>query len=75
MIAYYSVASTSDAVFVIGGRNRKLFPKDEIFKFDDNGWSLYGNLHALRFSFGSITSGSLTMVIGGESFDDSYKIS
>ena len=38
---------------------------DVIAKFENNNWSLYGNLQKPRDSHGSITSGTQTIVFGG----------
>ena len=71
-IFYYSVASTSDAAFVIGGRGPGTsdFDVDVIAKFENDKWSPndsqpYGNLRKRRNGHGSITYGTQTMVIGG----------
>ena len=42
---------------------------DIIAKFNDNTWSLYGNLRKARSGHKSITTGGYTMVIGGHSND------
>ena len=69
-IFYYSVASTTQAAFVIGGFDGS--PNtDVIAKFENNNWSLYGNLQKPRDSHGSITSGTQTIVIGGGTNDGS----
>ena len=44
---------------------------DVIAKFENNKWSLYGNLQKGRLGHGSITSGTQTIVIGGETNDGS----
>ena len=72
-IAQYSVASTTDAAFVIGGYggydgSSRL---DVIAQFKENAWSLYGNLQKRRDLHGSITSGDETMIIGGYTTDGS----
>ena len=38
---------------------------DVIAKFENNNWSLYGNLQKARSGHGSITYGTQTIVIGG----------
>ena len=63
-ISSYSVASTNDAAFVIGGYTGSS-TLDVIAQFKDNAWSLYGNLQKPRSSQASITSGDMTMIIGG----------
>ena len=65
-ISRYSTASTKEAAFVIGGRDL-----DVIAQFQNNQWSRYGNLQKRRSLHGSITSGSLTMIIGGYTNDGS----
>ena len=62
-IYLYSVASTNDAAFVIGGVTGSY--SDVIAQFKDNAWSLYGNLQKPRNNHASITSGDMTMIIGG----------
>ena len=64
-IAYYSISSTLEAAFVIGGRDLDDSYLDVIAQFQNNQWSRYGNLQKRRSLHGSITSGSLTMIIGG----------
>ena len=44
---------------------------DVIAKFENNNWSLYGNLQKARRGHGSITYGSHTIVIGGYTQDGS----
>ena len=68
-ISHYSVASTNEAAFVIGGWAGSY--SDVIAQFKDNAWSLYGNLQKRRRLHGSITSGDETMVIGGQTNDGS----
>ena len=46
---------------MIGGGNSP----DIIAQFKDNAWSLYGRLQKPRDNFASITSGDMTMIIGG----------
>ena len=60
-IHWYSVASTNEAAFVIGGA----ISRNIIAQFKDNEWSLYGNLQRPRNNHASITSGDMTIVIGG----------
>ena len=60
-IYFYSVASTNEAAFVIGGTTAT----DVIAQFKDDSWSLYGHLQDGRNWHGSITLDGITMVIGG----------
>ena len=65
-IFFYSVASTNEAAFVIGGHaGSNSDVMDVIAQFKDNAWSLYGNLQKPRENHASITSGDMTMIIGG----------
>ena len=70
LIAGYSVASTSEAAFVIGGHDGSS-SLDVIAKFENYAWSLYENLRKSRNSHGSITSGTKTLAIGGWTTDGS----
>ena len=63
-ISLYSVASTTEAAFVIGGWDGSS-SLDIIAKFENNQWSRYGNLQKARSGHGSITSGTQTIIIGG----------
>ena len=67
-IARYSVASTSEAAFVIGGHAGDQI-SDVIAKFENDKWSPYGNLRKCRYAHGSITFGTNTLVIGGKPDD------
>ena len=67
-IAVYSVASTKETAFVIGGSNAVSDDDrdpDFITQFKNDVWSFYGNLQKGRSWHGSISIGSKTMVIGG----------
>ena len=70
MISYFSVASTTDAAFVIGGWDGSS-DLNVIAKFENNNWSLYGNLQKTRSGHGSITYRTQTIVIGGWRSDGS----
>ena len=65
-IAFYAVASTDNAAFIIGGQDTGNI--DIIAKFQDNQWTRYGSLKAARHAPGTITSGDETMIIGGYSY-------
>ena len=60
----YSVASTENAAFIIGGRDKNSNAIDIIAKFQDNEWTRYGCLKAARYLHGSITSADQTMIVG-----------
>ena len=61
------MASTDNAAFIIGGFDENSTGINIIAKFQDNEWTRYGSLKATRRLHGSITSGDLTMIIGGRS--------
>ena len=63
-IVGYSVASTPEAAFVIGGYDGSS-KTSVIAQFKNDEWSLYGNLQQSRGFHGSITFGTQTLVIGG----------
>ena len=65
--SHYSVASTNQAAFFIGGRHGSESPSSVIAKYENDDWSPlpYGSLKRRRYSHGSITSGTTTFVIGG----------
>ena len=71
-IAFYSVASTDEASFVIGGCDGTSCssPSDVIAQFKNNVWSLYAKLKNRRGLHGSVTYRGQTMVIGGFSLDN-----
>ena len=74
-ITRYSIASTAQAAFVIGGRvnhpDESTVFSDVITKFENDKWSPFGNLQKRRFHHRSITYGSETIVIGGWTSDNS----
>ena len=76
-IVAYSVASTPEAAFVIGGVDASEGVWSYLsviaqFKNDGSGflWSIYGNLRQSRGSHGSITYGTQTLVIGGAAWGE-----
>ena len=71
-ISRYSAASTSNAVYIIGGHNGSL-RIDTIAVFQNNQWrpEVLGRLTKARQGHGSIAVGNHIMVIGGESNDRS----
>ena len=70
-IAYYATASTIDSVLIIGGYDNYYGPSDgqsytsTIAEYKDGNWKNVGNLAQARHGHGAITSGSITMVVGG----------
>ena len=69
-ISGYSVSSTKQAVFFIGGYGISS-PLSVIAKYENDKWSLHGNLKRRRHSHGSITYGTIAIVIGGVTDDGS----
>ena len=69
-VYHYSVASTNEAAFIIGGHSSADIISDIIAQFKDNAWSLNGNLQKPRSNQASITSGDMTMIIGGKTNDE-----
>ena len=68
--SYYSVSSTSQAAFFIGGWDGSS-SLPTIAKYENDNWSLHGNLKRRRKAHGSITYGTITLVIGGYTDDGS----
>ena len=66
----YSVSSTNQAAFFIGGWVESS-RSSVIAKYENDEWSLYGNLKKPRMGHGSITYGTTTLVIGGSTDDGS----
>ena len=71
-IGCYATSSTEESVYIIGGftydsSTGKRSPVIAEYKNDQ--WYNVGNLKQARHAHGAITSGLLTMVIGGESSD------
>ena len=54
---------------MIGGLGQSYIQLDNIAKFENNKWSLHGNLQKARGGQGSITSGTQTIIIGGLTTD------
>ena len=63
----YSVASTNQAAFFIGGRDGS-DPVSIIAKFEHFEWADYGNLKKSRYGHQSIASGTTIFVIGGDTY-------
>ena len=66
----YSVSSTNQAAFFIGGYDGSS-RLSVIAKYENDEWSLHGNLKRRRSQHGSITYGTTTIVIGGYTDDGS----
>jgi len=65
-IATYATASTAESVFIIGGfTNGQPFRTRTIAEYKDGIWKVAGYLALGRINHGAITSGSVTMVVGG----------
>ena len=69
-ISIYATASTDESVLIIGGYTGGS-PRysSTIAEYKDGNWKNIGNLAQARAGHGAITSGSVTMVAGGESND------
>ena len=61
----YSSASTSEAVYIIGGA----YTRKIIAKYENDAWSRAGSLKHGRAYHGSISLGEEIMIIGGISDD------
>ena len=68
--SHYSVASTNQAAIFIGGWDGSS-DSSVIAKYENDNWSLHGNLNKRRYSHASITYGTTTIVIGGRTNDGS----
>ena len=71
-ISRYAVASTDESVYIIGGYTA-VSPSytSTIAEYKDGDWKNVGNLAQGRHRHGAITSGSITMVVGGTPNDGS----
>ena len=66
-ITYYATASTRESVLIIGGYTKGSPPySSTIAEYKDGSWKNVGNLAQARHGHGAITSGSVTMVVGGQ---------
>ena len=62
----YASASTSDSVLIIGGFTAGSPDyTSTIAEYKDGNWKNVGNLAQARYRHRAITSGSITMVVGG----------
>ena len=65
-ISYYATASTIESVLIIGGLiGSPPSYSSTIAEYKDGSWKNIGNLAQARHGLGAITSGSVTMVVGG----------
>lgn len=66
-ISHYATTSTRDSVYIIGGlTNDYSVSSSVIAEYKDGIWKNSGNLAEARKSHAAITSGSITLVIGGK---------
>ena len=71
-IARYATASTEESVFIIGGQtDPSVTATSTIAEYKDGIWKHAGNLAQPKRNLGSITSGSITMIVGGLSGSES----
>ena len=73
-ISTYATTSTEESVYIIGGFIGDPFSSNHsktpiIAQYKNDEWYNVGSLKQSRHAHGAITSGSLTMVIGGDSAD------
>ena len=68
-ISSYATASTEESVYIIGGWTGTGGRTPIIAEYKNDQWYNVGSLKQSRHAHGAITSGSLTMVIGGCSTD------
>ena len=71
-ISFYATASTEESVYIIGGWTSDSSTGQRtptIAEYKNDQWYNVGSLNQSRHAHGAITSGSLTMVIGGDSTD------
>ena len=71
-ISMYATTSTEESVFIIGGFTNVSsdgLRTSIIAEYRADEWNNAGNLKQPRQAHGAIKSGSLTMIIGGESID------
>ena len=69
-IVAYATSSTDESVYIIGGWTADLSTGHKtpiIAEYKNDQWYNVGSLKQSRHAHGAITSGSLTMVIGGAS--------
>ena len=71
-ISGYATTSTEESVYIIGGWTGDSSTDSRtpiIAEYKNDQWTNVGNLNQPRHAHSAITSGSLTMVIGGSSTD------
>ena len=68
-IASYATASTAESIYIIGGvhhwKGDLNSVTSNIVEYKNGNWEKVGNLANPRWNLGAITSGSLTMIVGG----------
>ena len=67
-ISYYATASSKESVYIIGGNTAvgsENYSTTIIAEYKNDEWYNVGNLKQSRYAHGAITSGALTMIIGG----------
>ena len=71
-ISYYATAQTDESVLIIGGYTYGSPSRiSTIAEYKDGNWKNIGNLAQARRGHSAITSGSVTMVASGNSYDGS----
>ena len=72
-ISHYATTSTEESVYIIGGwtdDSSTGYKTPIIAEYKNDQWYNVGSLKQSRHAHGAITSGALTMVIGGSSTDE-----
>ena len=73
-ISHYATSSTDESVYIIGGYSPGV-PVDyftsTIAEYKNGNWKNVGDLAQARHAHGAITSGSITMVLGGYPIEES----
>ncbi len=64
------MASTSEAIFIIGGRTSYSTDSTTIAEYRDGSWSNVGDLKQNRLMHSSIVMGSKIMTVGGWTYSD-----
>ena len=64
----YASVSTQTSVLIIGGgsdKSRKLYRSSSIVEYNDDNWTVIGNIKQERVCHQAISIGSMLMIIGG----------
>ena len=64
-IAQYATASIDESVLIFSGRTGGSAYTSTIAEYKDGSWKKVGNLAQARMAHSAMTSGSVTMIVGG----------